>query len=211
MEIDSLRGKLSDEETRHKKTHEQLLVEKLKRVSSDANVNHHSEQIIKGFIRCVFFLSHLSSFLRSSDLEKKLDAERSALKKSHDELIESQQKIRVLEIDYKELSTKFNQLNQDRQAFEQLNEQIDLDNQRRIQYDKEIKQLQQQLNHSLQKEKQAQEQRIQSQNENERLSKELRQMSNEYQTMKTKNRDFEEQLEGNEEEEEAKIQQVLSL
>lgn len=192
VEIDSLRGKLSDEETRHKKAHEQLLVEKLKHATTVAHVDHHSEEIIKGSISfpwSLYFFSHL-------DLEKKLDAERSALKKSHDELIESQQKIRLLEIDYKELSNNYNQINQDHQAFQQLNEQIQIENQRRIQYDKELKQLQQQFNQSLQKEKQIQEQRDQFQNENERLSKELRQISSEYQTMKNKTRQLEEQIEG---------------
>ena len=48
VEIDSLRGKLSEAETTNKKLQEQLLVEKLKRVITDVDVNHHSEEIIKG-------------------------------------------------------------------------------------------------------------------------------------------------------------------
>jgi septal ring factor EnvC (AmiA/AmiB activator) len=106
----------------------------------------------------------------------------------------------MLEIDYKELTTNYNQLNHDYQSFKQYNkeiiEQMETDNQRRTQYDKDFKQLQQQLNHSGQKEKQLQEELNKFQNENERLTKELRQINNEYQTIKTKINDYEEQVEG---------------
>ena len=75
-------------------------------------------------------------------------------------------------------------------------EQLESENQRRAQYDKEFKQLQQQFNQTLQKEKQIQEQANKFQLENERLTKELRQINNEYQTIKTKATDYEEQIEG---------------
>lgn len=194
MEIDSLRGKLSDEETKHKKIQEELLVEKLKRVASNIDANHHREEIIKGLLILSPPFLLLLLFL---DLEKKLDIERFALKKSHDDLIETQQKLRLLEIDHRELTTNYNQLTHDYQSStKNVNEQIELENQRRIQYDKEIKQLQQQLNQSSQKDKQLQEQRNQLETENERLTKELRQMANDYQTIKTKLREYEKQIEG---------------
>ena len=136
----------------------------------------------------------------SSDLEKKLDAERSALKKSNDELIETQKKVRMLEIDCKQITTTYNQLIHDHQSSkennERMREQLESDNQRRSQYDKDLKQLQQQLNQSLQKEKQIQEQLNKYQQENERLTKDLRQINNEYQTIKTKISDYEDQIEG---------------
>ena len=209
MEIDSLRGKLSDEETQHKKIQEQLLVEKLKRVVSNIDVNHHSEEIIKGYISPFISISTSSSVL---DLEKKLDIERFALKKSHDDLIETQQKFRLLEIDHRELTANYNQLTQDYQtSTKNVNEQIELENQRRIQYDKEIKQFQQQLNQSLQKEKQLQEQRNQLETENERVTKELRQMTNDYQTIKTKIREYEKQIEGRRKRDHCRKNILLSL
>ncbi|CAF4656365.1 unnamed protein product, partial [Rotaria magnacalcarata] len=61
VEIDSLRAKLSEEEMAHKKIQEQLLVDKLKHVRTDEDLDHHSEEIIK-------------------DLEKKLNIERLATK-----------------------------------------------------------------------------------------------------------------------------------
>jgi len=103
-------------------------------------------------------------------------------------------------MDLKELTTNSNQLHHDYQLSKQSNEkileQIEYDNQRRIQYEKDFKQLQQQLNNSLTKEKQIQEQLNQLKNENERLTKELRQINNEYQANKTKIIDYEEQIEG---------------
>lgn len=131
-------------------------------------------------------------------MKKKLDTERFALKKSHDDLIETQQKLRLLEIEHRELTTNHNQSTQDSQtSTKNLNEQIESEIQRRIQSDKEIKQLQQQFQQSLQKEKQFQEQQNELENENERLTKELRQMNNDYQTIKTKLREYEKQIEGN--------------
>jgi len=99
-------------------------------------------------------------------------------------------------MDLKELTTNSNQLHHDYQLSKQLIEQMEFDNQRRTQYDKDFKQLQQQLNNSLTKEKQIQEQLNQLKNENERLTKELRQINNEYQANKTKIIDYEEQIEG---------------
>ncbi|CAF4469252.1 unnamed protein product, partial [Rotaria magnacalcarata] len=61
VEIDSLRAKLSEEEMAHKKIQEQLLVDKLKHVRTDEDLDHRSEEIIK-------------------DLEKKLNIERLATK-----------------------------------------------------------------------------------------------------------------------------------
>jgi len=48
MEIDSLRGKLAEEEIEHKKLQEQLLVEKLKRTMTDLDMDNRSDEIIKG-------------------------------------------------------------------------------------------------------------------------------------------------------------------
>ena len=59
----------------------------------------------------------------------------------------------MLEIDLKEMTTNYNQLNSAHQLFIQSNEQIieqmEFDNQRRTQNDKDFKELQQQLNNSL--------------------------------------------------------------
>ncbi|CAF5026351.1 unnamed protein product, partial [Rotaria sp. Silwood1] len=180
VEIDSLRVKLSEEENAHKKIQEQLLVDKLKHVRTDEDLDHHSDEIIK-------------------DLEKKLNSERLALKTSNDELMQAQKKIRILEIDLKELTTKYNQLHSNydlcKQTNEQSTEQIVFDNQRRIQYEKDIKQLQQELNNSLNKEKQMHDERDRLYHENERLIQELNRINNEYKINKTKLIDFEEQVE----------------
>jgi len=102
----------------------------------------------------------------------------------------------MLEMELKEMTTNNNQLYYDYQSSKQLIEQMEFDNQRRIQYDKDFKQLQQQLNNSLNKEKQTQDELNHVQNENDRLIKELRQINNEYQIIKTKLIDYEEQIEG---------------
>ncbi|CAF4628355.1 unnamed protein product, partial [Rotaria sp. Silwood2] len=178
--IDSLRGKLSEEENAHKKIQEQLLVDKLKHVRTDEDLDHHSEEIIK-------------------DLEKKLNSERSALKTSSDELMQTQKKVRILEIDLKELTTSYNQLLYDhelsKQSNEQFLEQMEFDNQRRTQYDKDIKQLQQELNISLNKEKQMQDELDRLYHENQRLIQDLNHINNEYKISKTKLIDYEEQVE----------------
>lgn len=64
VEIDSLRGQLSEEETAHKKLQEQLLMEKLKRAFTNIEIDHHSAEIIKGISSSLLSLSHLV-FLRS--------------------------------------------------------------------------------------------------------------------------------------------------
>jgi hypothetical protein len=51
VEIDSLRGKLSEEEISHKKLQEQLLIEKLKRVMVDVDINDHNEEVIRGTVK----------------------------------------------------------------------------------------------------------------------------------------------------------------
>ncbi|CAF4435419.1 unnamed protein product, partial [Adineta steineri] len=104
VDIDSLRAKLSGEEIAHKKYQEQILAEKLKRTGNDEDINHSSQEIIK-------------------DLEKQLDGERLALKKSNDEFMQAQKKIRLLEIDLKEMKTHYDQLIYDHQLFKQSNEQ----------------------------------------------------------------------------------------
>jgi septal ring factor EnvC (AmiA/AmiB activator) len=94
------------------------------------------------------------------------------------------------------MTTNYNQLNHDHQLIKQSIEQMEFDNQRRTQYDKDFKQLQQQLQNSLNKEKQMQDELNQLHNDNERLTKELRQINNEYQIIKKKILDYEEQVEG---------------
>lgn len=137
-----------------------------------------------------------SIFFSNKDLEKKLDAERLALKRSSDDLTEAQQKVRILEMDLKQMTINHNQLNHDYQLAKQSIKQMEFDNQRRTQYDKDLKQLQEQLQNSSNKEKQILNDINQYQNENERLSKELRQINNEYQIIKSKIIDYEEQVEG---------------
>ena len=167
----------------------------------DDDINHHSDEIIKGTFPLLLLTHFFPS--NSSDLEKKLDIERSALKKSHDELTEAQQKVRLLEIGLNELTSSSNKLKHDYQQVKRSNEkiveQMELENQRRAQYEKELKELKllpRQLSTSVQKEKQMQEQFQHIQNENQRLTKESHQMNNEYETIKTKIADYEEQLEG---------------
>ncbi len=63
VEIDSLRGKLSEEEIGHKKLQEQLLIEKLKRVMVDVDINHHNEEVIRGICSLLFF--YLTPFASS--------------------------------------------------------------------------------------------------------------------------------------------------
>ncbi|CAF1115190.1 unnamed protein product [Rotaria sordida] len=180
VEIDSLRVKLSEEEIAHKKIQEQLLVDKLKHVRTDEDLDHHREEIIK-------------------DLEKKLNSERLALKTSNDELMQTQKKVRIVEIDLKELTTSYNQLLSEhelsKQSNEQFIEQMEFDNHRRTQYDKDIKQLQQELHNSLNKEKQLQDELDHLYQGNERLVEELNHINNEYKINKTKLIDYEEQVE----------------
>lgn len=134
------------------------------------------------------------------DLEKKLNLERTTLKKSNDELIECQQKLRLLEIDLKDAKNTSSKLSQDyqmlQQAHEQSLEQIEFDNQRRNHHEKDYKLLQEQVNNLTNKDKQMQDSIRQLQTENERLNKELRSINNEYQLIKTQTNEYEEQIEG---------------
>ncbi|CAF3587436.1 unnamed protein product [Rotaria sordida] len=184
VEIDSLRSKLIEEEIRHQKLQEQFLVEKLKRSgtqnSTDDDIKHDSQEIIK-------------------DLERKLDAERLSLKRSNEELIQTQKKVRILEMDLKQITTNYNHLIHDhelsKQSNEQIIEQMESDNHRRTQYDKDLKHLQQQFDNSLNKEKQMLNELNHIRKENERLNQELRMINNEYENIKTKVIDYEEQVE----------------
>ncbi len=205
MEIDSLRSKLIDEEISHKKLQEQFLAEKLKRVgtqnATEEEIKNDNQEIIKGIP------SNSSSpptpHPSSLDLERKLDTERLSLKRSNEELIQSQKKIRMLEMDLKQITTNYNQLIYDhelsKQSNEQIIEQMESDHQRRTQYDKDLKQLQQQLQNSLNKEKQLGNELNQNRKENERLNDELRLINHEYENIKTKVIDYEEQVEGSKE------------
>lgn len=205
MELESLRSKLTEEEIAHKKVQEQFLVEKLKRVSTpnatEEEIKNDSQEIIKGLFysfRFVSFLHFHFDFL--SDLERKLDAERLALKKSNEEFIQMQKKARILEMDLKQITANYNQLSQDHQLFKQSNEQIieqmESDQQRRNQYDKDLKYLQQQLTQALNGEKQVMNELNQTKIDNQRLQDELRTMNQDYENIKLKLIDFEEQVEG---------------
>ncbi|CAF3858340.1 unnamed protein product [Rotaria sp. Silwood1] len=134
-----------------------------------------------------------------SNEAQKLDAERLSLKRSNDELIQTQKKVRILEMDLKQITTNYNHLIHDhelsKQSNEQIIEQMEFDHQRRTQYDKDLKQLQQQFDNSLNKEKQMLNELNQIRKENERLNKELRIINNEYENIKTKIIDYEEQVE----------------
>jgi chromosome segregation ATPase len=103
-------------------------------------------------------------------------------------------------MDLKQITTNYNQLIYDhelsKQSNEQIIEQMESDHQRRTQYDKDFKLLQQQLNNSLNKEKQMINELNQMRKENERLHEELRSMNNDYENIKTKVIDYEEQVEG---------------
>lgn len=201
MELESLRSKLTEEEIAHKKVQEQFLVEKLKRVSTpnatEEEIKNDSQEIIKGSL--LFSLLTLSSrFLL--DLERKLDVERLSLKKSNEEFVQMQKKARILEMDLKQITANYNQLSQDHQLFKQSNEQIieqmESDQQRRNQYDKDLKYLQQQLTHALNGEKQAMNELNQIKIDNQRLQDELRTMIHDYENIKLKLIDYEEQVEG---------------
>ena len=140
-----------------------------------------------------------SSFL--VDLERQLDVERLALKKSNEELTQTQKSVRMLEVDIKELKTNYDQLTQEHrlllQSKEQVIEQMESDhNQRRTQQDKDLKLMQQQLNDSLTKETQMESNFTQLQKENQRLLDELNHLDDEFEIVKTKLLDYENQLEG---------------
>lgn len=134
------------------------------------------------------------------DLERKLDTERGSLKRTNEELIQTQKKVRILEMDLKQITTSYNQLIHDhelsKQSNEQIIEQMESDNQRRTQYDKDLKNLQQQLDSVMNKEKQLLNELNQMRKENERLNKDLRAMNSEYENIKNKVIDYEEQVEG---------------
>jgi len=102
-------------------------------------------------------------------------------------------------MDLKQITTNYNQLIYDhelsKQSNEQIIEQMESDNLRRTQYDKDFKQLQQQLQNSLNKEKQMINELNQIRKENERLNDELRMMNIEHENIKTKIIDYEEQVE----------------
>jgi chromosome segregation ATPase len=114
--------------------------------------------------------------------------------------MQTQIKVRMLEIDLRENTTNYNQLISDHELLKQSNEQIldqiESDNQRFLQFDRDYKQLQQQLNNSINKEKQMHDELNQMHNENERLLDELSHVRNEYETINTKLIDFEDQFEG---------------
>lgn len=103
-------------------------------------------------------------------------------------------------MDLKQITTNYNQLIHDheisKQSNEQIIEQMESDNHRRSQYDKDIKQLQQQLDSSLTKEKHLLNEINQLRKDNERLNKELRMINVDYENIKTKVLDYEEQVEG---------------
>lgn len=111
-----------------------------------------------------------------------------------------QKKARILEMDLKQITTTYNQLSYDHDLFKQSNEQIieqmESDHQRRTQYDKDLKYLQQQFSNAVNQEKQAQNELNQTRQENQRLVNELRALGHDYENMKTKLIDFEEQVEG---------------
>lgn len=201
MEIDSLRSKLLEEEISHKKLQEQFLTEKLKRVgtqnSSEEEIKNDSQEIVRGNI--LSSSSFIIPFLLI-DLERKLDAERVSLKRANEELIQSQKKVRMLEMDLKQITNNYNQLIYDHELSKQSNEQIiermESDHQRRSQYDKDLKQLQQQFQNALNKEKQLNNELNQMRKENERLHDELRLSNQEYENLKSKLIDYEEQVEG---------------
>ncbi|CAF3799316.1 unnamed protein product [Rotaria magnacalcarata] len=184
VEIDSLRSKLIEEEIRHQKLQDQFLVEKLKRAGThnltDDDLKHDGQEIVR-------------------DLERKLDSERLSLKRTTEELIQTQKKARMLEMDLKQIATNYNQLIHDhelsKQCKEQIIEQMESDNQRRTQYDKDLKHMQQQLDISFNKEKHLANELNQMRKENERLNKEIRMMNNEYENIKSKVLDYEEQVE----------------
>ena len=103
-------------------------------------------------------------------------------------------------MDLKQITGNYNQLIYDHQLSKQSNEQIieqmESDHQRRTQYDKDLKQMQQQLQNSLNKEKQLTNELNQMRKENERLHGELKGINQEYENIKTKVIDYEEQVEG---------------
>lgn len=121
------------------------------------------------------------------------------MKRTNEELIQTQKKVRILEMDLKQITTTYNQLIYDhelsKQSNEQIIEQMESDNQRRTQYDKDLKLLQQQLNSSYNKEKQMDNELNQLRRENERLNGELRSIHHEYENIKNKVIDYEEQVE----------------
>ena len=48
VDLNALRAKLSEEEAAHKKFQEQILIEKLNRAGNSEEINHRSDEIIKG-------------------------------------------------------------------------------------------------------------------------------------------------------------------
>jgi len=185
----------------NKKLQEQFLTEKLKRFgthnATDEDIRNDNQEIIRGiYLFNLFFFCLIYFYL---DLERKLDSERLSLKRSNEELIQTQKKVRILEMDLKQITTNYNQLIYDhelsKQSNEQIIEQMESDNLRRTQYDKDFKQLQQQLQNLLNKEKQMINELNQIRKENERLNDELRMMNIEHENIKTKIIDYEEQVE----------------
>lgn len=142
-----------------------------------------------------FFL--LISFL---DLEKKLDVERSSFKRVNEELMQCQKKIRILEMDLRQITTNYNQLIHDHETFKQSNEQIieqmESDQQRRNQYDRDLKYLQQQLTQAMNQERQSQNELNQIRQDNQRLMDELRAVHQDFENAKAKLIDYEDQVEG---------------
>ena len=203
MEIDSLRSKFMEEEMTHKKLQEQFLSEKLKRVgtqnSSAEEIRNDSQELIRGIFSSSLPFT-LLLLLRFTDLERKLDTERLSLKRANEELIQGQKKVRMLEMDLKQITNNYNQLIYDHELSKQSNEQIiermESDHQRRSQYDKDLKQLQQQLQNTLNKEKQLTNEINQIRKENERLNDGLRLSNQESENIKSKLIDYEEQVEG---------------
>ena len=150
------------------------------------DIHHPSQEMIEG----ISIVSLLHDHSCSLALERKLESERLSAKRSHEELILTQKQLRMLEVDFKEVNHDYEQLSK------QWKDRLESDQQRRLQYDRDLRQSQEQLNKSASREEQTLKDLLKLQKENEYLDGELRHIRDEYETNRNEVTDYKEEIEG---------------
>ena len=141
--------------------------------------------MIEGIPNVVLFADRRCSLA----LEKKLESERASARRSHEELIQTQNQLRMLELNLKEVNLDYEQLSRE------WNDRLESDHQRRVQSERDVRQLQDQLNKSLSREEQMKDDVLKLQKENDYLDAELHRIRDEHETHIGKMTEYEEYIE----------------
>lgn len=185
-----MRTKLPNGDGLHVRFREQTLTDKSKRASTMNGtydeIHYSSPEMIEGIPIVVLFAGHRCCLA----LEKKLESERASARRSHEELLQTQNRLRMVELDLKEVNLDYEQLSG------QWNDRLESDHQRRVQSDRDVRQLQEQLNKSLSREEQMKDDVLKLQKENDYLDAELHRIRDEYGAQGEKMNDYKDQIEG---------------